>query len=679
MTNIPLLSGLIGLIIGSFAATAQTGPFSPEDWPATVNPNKKVHYISTDGQLAPPSANWLPDELRILSGGDQGTISFTIGGHAAVKVTGNYLNVADNSYTEWADKDFVDILVQVYGDAALFTTSGEPHDFTFLTGTLPELAFPKGGQIPVEAKNKKWNWVLFRIPNGTHAADGTHLIGTIPGNAQGDVSSGGVNGGTIRIESVPNLIVRVIAFGEEGAFGEPDAINVFAPAETCSAEPETNLVGIDINSNQADHLTVLNDNDQTVTYENNIGPANDKRRAVRPNGTFLNFGVTGNYLGTPCNDPRAVKVCVDYYDDPAFAGSEVRFGPESYATDDKGGTTTFPAEQRQVLAGSGQWVRRSWVIPAVDLKGVNAGALTAGPRLISENGQVYVSRFQMAVLRTGTNALAGLDPLSDCYADSQICTEAYGNYAELDLAKDIRNGLDLGSSGADQEMIQGEAGPASDRRLAIRPALDDGSGSFKHNFLNFAIQNEALGPSSQPNANLAICVTYYDDPALAGARFKPEVYQTERNGVVTLGFTPDSYFVTLEGTDKWRTAYWEISDMKFLGVNQGPQAAARFVLTDKVFFTSVRYGVIRPCGPRAGVNPLADCAPPPSPTLSVAWADGKKIKLSWPSSITGFNVEGTPSLTNPQWAAINAAVLVEGDRNVVTLTPSQTTFYRLAH
>ena len=51
--------------------------------------------------------------------------------------------------------------------------------------------------------------------------------------------------------------------------------------------------------------------------------AGDKRRAVRPNGVFLNFGITDNYLGQPCNDPRAVKVCLDFYDDPAFAGLDV--------------------------------------------------------------------------------------------------------------------------------------------------------------------------------------------------------------------------------------------------------------------------------------------------------------------------------------------------------------------
>lgn len=49
----------------------------------------------------------------------------------------------------------------MYGDAALFAANGKQRNFTFLTGTLPELDFPVGGSIPVAAKNKQWNWVLF--------------------------------------------------------------------------------------------------------------------------------------------------------------------------------------------------------------------------------------------------------------------------------------------------------------------------------------------------------------------------------------------------------------------------------------------------------------------------------------------------------------------------------------
>jgi hypothetical protein len=291
---------------------------------------------------------------------------------------------------------------------------------------------------------------------------------------------------------------------------------------------------------------------------------------------------------------------------------------------------------------------------------------------------VFVSRFQVAVLRVGDHPLAGEDPLSDCYEDPAICTDAYGNLAELDLGKDVRNGLDVGTSGGDQEMIVAEAGPAEDRRKAVRAARDDGSPGFQHQYLNFAILSESLGPSSQPPARLAICATYYDDPELVGKRFKPEVYITERNGVTTFGFTDDTYWVTLEGTDKWVDAYWEITDMKFNGVNQGPQAAARFTSEDKIFVTTIRYAVIRPCGPLAGVNLLESCKPVTDVQIGIR-REGGNVVISWPSSAEGFFLEGTSSLSTPDWRDVNAVVELDPatQENFVTLPIESTTYFRL--
>lgn len=677
---IPCCAVLFGS--AAFLTFAQTGPYNPEAWPPTIDINKVVHFVTTDGALTSPGGFWYEPPMTILAGGDHDTADFNIGGHTGKKVIGNYLNVADPMYTEWAETETIDILVQVYGDAALLNAQGQPRNFNFLTGVLPDLNFPVGGQIPVEAKNGRWNWVLFRIPNAIRPSDGLRYIGSIPPNAQGASQNGGVNGGTIRFEGVPNLIVRVVAFGEEGAFGTPEDINQFLPPEACDPEPETNLAGIDIAAGTANHMEVINDGDQTVTFADNVGPAADRRRAVIPSGLYLNFGITDNYLGLPCNDPRAVKVCVDFYDDPAFAGLDVRFGPEAFATDAVGGIDFVAAARRHVMQGTGTWVRRSWTVAAVNLRGVNAGTLTAGPRFISENGQVAVSRFELAVLRTGEHPLAGQDPLANCYEDPNVCTDTYGRFAELDLGQDIRNGLNTGSSGGDQEMIIEEAGPAGDRRQAVRAAHDDGTPGFGHQFLNFAITDEALGPTSQPNAHLAICITYYDDPALIGTTIRPEAYRVEVNGVEQFGFAPGEWAVALEGTDQWRTAYWEIPAIKFSGVNQGPQAAARFVTGDagdiqaKIAVTRVRYAVIRPCGPNAGENLLAECKPLTDVSLAIA-RSGNNVQLSWPAT-GNFQVQGTADLSNPQWAVINATVEVIEGQNVVTLPiGAGTQYFRL--
>ena len=344
----------------------------------------------------------------------------------------------------------------------------------------------------------------------------------------------------------------------------------------------------------------------------------------------------------------------------------------------------MPATALHTLQGTGEWIRRSWVVPAVNLFGVNAAPThTAGPRFVSNNGFVFVSNFQLAVLRTGTHPLAGQDPLAECYADPNICADVYGNLAELDLAAGVVNGLDVGSSGGDQEMIVEEAGPAGDRRLAVRPAHDDGSAQYQHQFLQFAIQNEALGPNSQPNAHLAICMTYYDDPALAGTSIRPEVYQSEQNGQLGFAFAPASSAVTLLGRDKWKTAYWEITDMKFNGVNQGPQAAARFVTNDagdvqaKIAVTSLRYGVIRPCGPLAGVNPLEDCMPL-NPMLAIQ-TDGADVLLSWPAAADQHELQSNSDLTVGAWEFVDVATEIVGDNRVARVAIGDTPqFFRLA-
>ncbi|HPY30644.1 MAG TPA: hypothetical protein PLT00_10385 [Verrucomicrobiota bacterium] len=681
------LSGLITALLMCGTATliqAQNGPFDPEEWPTTIDPNMPVHFVVTDGMLGSPGGAWIEEALIIRNDGDQTTTDITLNGHTGKKATSDYLNVADIYFSEWASYDTIDILVQVYGDASLFNNQGQPRTYNFLTGTLPDVHNVAGGQIAAEANNKRWNWVLFRIPNDIRPSDGQHYIGTIPGDAQGAYNYGGVNNGTIRFQNVPGLTVRVVAFGPQGAFGEPEQINQFLPPDTCDPEPETNLVGLDIANNTANHLEVIDRGDQTVEYQDGVGPTGDQRRAVRPQGTFLNFGITDNYLGLPCNDPHTVKVCVEFYDDPSFAGYDVRFGPDAYATDASGGVAFFPAEQRQLLEGTGEWIRRSWTIPSVNLYGVNAAPThTAGPRFVSENGQVFVSSVQLAVLRTGDHPLAGQDPLADCYEDPNICTERYGNYAELDLAQGISDGLALGTSGGDQEMIEAEVGPATDRRLAVYPARDEGTPGFRHEFLNFKITDEIFGPSSQPNAHLAICITYYDDPALVGARIRPEVYRTMKNGILAFGYTPESYYVTLQGSDTWKQAYWEINDMNFTGVNESPQAAARFIVQDangipaKIAVTQVRYGVIRPCGPLAGVNPLEDCKPV-EVTLNIQ-REGNEIVLSWPASVTGFVVQSTDDLSAPQWSDVNATVQVVGELQLVRLPLSgNTQFFRLA-
>jgi hypothetical protein len=242
------------------------------------------------------------------------------------------------------------------------------------------------------------------------------------------------------------------------------------------------------------------------------------------------------------------------------------------------------------------------------------------------------------------------------------------------------NGLDQGTSGGDQLMVVEDAGPANDRRQAVRP---DRAGISAGIYLNFAIVNEPFGPSTQDNARMAICVTYYDDPALVGATFRPEVYQSDRGGVVTFAFTPANIVARLTGSDRWLDAYFELPDVKFNGVNQGPQAAARFAVNKPagsqdlpgVYFTRVRYAVIRPCGTLAGVNMLEECKPP---VLRGDISVGKDLSISWTTNALGYALQTSSDLTQSQWTPVALTPSTQGDRYVGTLQLTNTqAYYRL--
>lgn len=223
-------------------------------------------------------------------------------------------------------------------------------------------------------------------------------------------------------------------------------------------------------------------------------------------------------------------------------------------------------------------------------------------------------------------------------------------------------------------MIQEEAGPEHDRRMAIRPAMDDGTPGFNHNFLNFAITDQWLGPNSQPNARLAISVTYYDDPELVERWFRPEVWQSELpNGNNTLVYAPASQNVVLQGSGQWVDAYFELENVKFQGVNQGPQAAARFVLNGKIFFSRVRYAVIRQCGPDEGVNRLEGA----KPVLQVSHQDGI-ARLRWPAG-QAWRLYYNDQLGEGAWQPVEEAPMVEDFFNVVEMPADNSAmrFFRL--
>jgi len=609
----PLLRGaiLIALLGGAIHSSAQTFP-SPTDWPATINPNATVDYGIFDPNASFNTPAGWNNTIGQENGGDQAFGTITVGGMTGNQQTGSYPNFGDSNFSAWLNEPVLDVLIEVFGNGALYTATGTPINTSWLEGTVPvagTLTTVNAGPTPLGLQNNQWNWLLLEIANPICAATGQRFVGFVPAGANPGSQNGGVNSGTLRLQGVSGLIVRAFAIGPQGAFGTSNQVNVFAPPAACMNEPAVNLAWADINAGTSNNLVVLNNGDQTVTYQTKVGPPGDLRNAVQATGAYMNFGILSNYLGAPCNLPRPMKVCVEFYDDPSLAGAS--FGPEMYATDSSGDTATY-AGPLYTLQGSGQWLRVAFIVPNVNLAGINTTPYTGGPRLTFNGGFPLIDRAELGVYRSGTNALANLDPDPTFYLDPNICTTNYANYAELDPMNGVTNGITWGSSQGDQNMVVEMYGSTNDMRLSQRP--DAGN-----NNLQFAIQNAVFGPSYQDNARVAQVLTYYDDPAMVGATLYPQVYSSWVFGVNTYLFASHNQVaVTLQGTGKWLDAYFELPNVNFNGVNQGPQSVARYETTPAVagdattgyiHISRVRYAVIRPCGPWAGVNLLQACKP----------------------------------------------------------------------
>ncbi len=633
---------LIALIGGAIHLGAQTGPFSPTDWPPTVSPTAAVDYGIFDPGAAFTTESGWNNTVTLSGGGDQTFQTITLAGLTGDQETGAYLNIADSNFASWVNTPVLDLLLQVFGNGALYNANGTPINTTWLEGTLDTPANNLNGAnaspTPLGEQNNQWNWLLLEIPNPVSSITGQRYVGYVDtSGSTGGSGAGGVNGGTLRLQGVAGLVVRAVAIGPQGAFGTSNQVNVFAAPPACPPEPDVNLAYIDINAGVTNNLSILNNGDQTVTYKSGVGPAGDKRQAVQATTGYMNFGILNDYLGAPCNLPRTMKVCVEFYDDPTLAGAS--FGPEQYATDNVGDTATFPASQLFTLQGSGQWLKVAFMVPNVDLQGINTAPLTGGPRLTFNGGFPFIDRAELGVYRIGTNLLAGLDPDLTFHIDPNICTTNYANYAELDLQNGITNGIDAGSSGGNQLMVVEMAGPADDQRLSERPDGGD-------NNIQFAIVGQVFGPSSQDNARVAQVLTYYDDPAMAGATLYPQVYSSWVAGNNTYLFpNQNQVAVTLQGTGKWLDADFELPDANFNGVNQGPQSLVRYETTPAtagdpttgyIHVTRVRYAVIRPCGPYQGVNVLQT----------------NKPIAEFGDTVAGYQDSFTSATRNTNWLAV---------------------------
>jgi hypothetical protein len=690
-SKLNLLSCSAALLL-ALATSALAAAFPPTAWPPTVDANKKVHYWAADELLGVPNANWT-NCMTLLADGDQATLLWACDDKVFTNRVGTttYLNVADTNYTEWATEGTIDVLMQIYGDYGVLeggSNLAKPRTVRFQEGSSSPTTFTPAG-FPTNVFNYRWNWVLYNLTNGwfTNGGVGYHLVGNLkPGSTTTSSPNGGVNKGTLRLVSADgNFIgfrVRAIALGQAGAFGTTNDVNQFdAPlANPVCPAPDVNLVGLDINAGVTNNLEVQDSGDTTVEYLTEVGPVGDQRLAIRPtwfngsSGYLLNFRITTNYLGQPCTEPLPTKVCVDFFDDVAFAGQGVTFGPEAYAINSCGQVLIYPLASRYVMQGTGKWVRRSWIVPNVNLYGVNTTPDSGGPRFLCGTLPVAVSRVEMAVLRQ-SGPLAGQDPLAGCVPDPLVCEGAYTNYGELNFSAGITNGLDLGiTNTSDTGWIVELAGPTADQRLSLRPLFSP------NYYVQFQILTNAFGPSYQDNAQLAVALTYYDDPALAGKKFGIDAWRYSRSGTDTIAASSPNNWITLKGTGKWRDAYWEIDKITFQGVNQTVsgqtiQAAARIKCEDKVHIARVRYAVVRACGPYAGQNQLDTLR---VTALAAAPDTNGLVRLSWPYREPQLTVLGQDTLGGAWTTFAPVPIAAEGEQAIIRLSPTNAVqFFRL--
>lgn len=643
-----------------YVEQAALGPFPATNWPSTVQNTAQVTYAIFDPNAATDSpdlvanipSSWLNTISLPASSGDQTWTTTTYDGLTGDTMTSTYFNPYDSAWTRFASYPIIDVLLQVYGDSSMYTSSNTSVNFEWTEGELWQGPYySKHYTFPLGANNNQWNWILIEVTNPVDSTvdgsalviPGDHLIGD-PGNpSQG--GTGGVNSGTIRMDGFnttgSTFTVRAIAMGPQGVFGTTNEINRFVVPTNCASLPATNLVYVDFNKGISDNLSVNNNAAVEETYQTVTGgPAGDVRTAIQATSPFMELPILNNALGLPCNGDFTMQLCMEFYDDPNLAGEQ--FGPYAYATDpygDIGFVPGYPDTYNQsfyTLTGSGQWLKVDWFVGPANLAGLNTAPLTGGPLIYwgLAGTPPLVDRIELGVIQTGTNALAGQIPDSSYNIDPFICStngNTNGYYAEWNPAAGVINNLSP-SSGYGTTTT----GSTSDQRTAEVPnSAGAASGAW---YEQFSLNAGAFGPVLQDNSDVAMVVTYYDDPAIAGTELFVNSIESMQNGTVSAQ-SPSSgnYYINTAGTGQWVDAYFEVSGVNFssaASITGTPNFVCKFASYNPIYISRVRYNVIRPCGQYEGIDYLQGI-------IGITQTNGG-VALNWRGTAT---LQGSPVLT----------------------------------
>jgi hypothetical protein len=647
----PVQSSYSALLIGDTNA----GPFSPSDWPGSLvtGTGLQVHYCILDPNASfNTPANWMNTLALAPNSGDQTyTAQVSLDGFYGDQVNNQsgFLNVADTSFSYWTNVPVIDILVQVYGTSAVYTANpiaaleGEIGPANTLTSV--------NIGVPLGADNQQWNWMLLEVTNPIDA----HGIRTVGDNSVTSSAGedSGVNNGTIRFSSCNGWAVRAIAWGPQGVFGTSNQVNQFAAAAFCPGQPSNNLAYVDFNKGQTNYLTVINNASLGYGYttQSGVGPVGDLRTAIQSTGSVMDFGILSNYLGYPCNQPLNMELGIEFYDDPALAGTII--SPYQYATDAQGDSTTYDGLTYTTI-GTGKWLKLGFTVPSVDLVGIATSPLTGGPTLeFSDNGP-WIDRIELGVYETGTNALAGQTPDANYQQDPLVGQTNYGYYAEWNPSSGIIDNLDTAGYAVSY------AGPANDQLICEVPEFI----SAGNNRIQFGLSNAVFGSYKQGNVDLVMTLTYYDDPALAGATIALSEYFTwnidssNPNNAV-LPIPPYSAAAVLHGTGTWTNSTFELPNVSLFGVygSTTGDGVVIWAASTNVRVSAAQFNVIRPTGPFEGIDYLQTLAATTTASnLSLMWRGTADVQATtnlihpW-TTVTAF----TNTLTNTYLPSINPA------------------------
>ena len=639
------------------------GPFSPTNWPGSLptGTDGLVDYCVLD-----PNANFTPppgwnDVLSLNLTTDHGPAVLGTYDYQQINSQG-YLSVQDPNWKNFENEPVIDILVQVY------VPNTPPATGDILEGQVgtPNTLYDAPFYPPANLDNEQWNWYLFEITNRIDQFSNRTVGDTsFPPTSGGGY--GGVNNGTLRFDSqFPYWAFRAIAFGPQGAFGTTNQVDQIPAPAYCPPEADENLAWVDFNQGQTNYLEVINNAGLGETYvmQSGVGPADDLRTAIQTTGCLMNFGILSNYLGYPCNPPLNMEVGIEFYDDPNLTGTII--SPYQYATDPAGDVTSYTGLTYTTL-GTGKWLKLAFTIPAVDVAGVGTSPLTGGPTMEFSSLSPWIDRVELGVYQTGTNALAGQTPDPNYQLDPLVGQTNYGYYAEWNPSAGIID--NLGTAGFPVSY----AGPTNNPLICEVPDLI----SAANYRIQFGLSNAVFGSYQQGNVDLVMSLTYYDDPALAGASFALSEYFTWLVG----GTTPDPVLpglpygaaTVLQGTGTWTNSTFELPNVSLYGV-YGSTAGNGVVIweaTTNVRVSAAQLNAIRPAGPFEGIDYLQTLEATTAATnMSLIWRGTADVQATtnllrpWTDLIAVTN-----TLTNTYMPPINTTTPAEFFRLSVPAYP----------